>query len=93
MPTPLDDYDEAVRAATVRVDSPRGWVTVARQPSGEVLVSLRRDTLAHLTEDELASELQQAFTRAYLTYRDESRHLRRRYFGSDYDEIHTRRTQ
>ncbi|GIH20921.1 hypothetical protein [Rugosimonospora africana] len=90
MQTLLDRYEQATQRLPIAVTSPGGWVTVRRSETGEVSVTLRRHTLARITERELAAELRHALNDAYRTYRDECRKLRRAIFGPDYDEIHTR---
>lgn len=86
--TRLDTYEDLVRKLPIAATSPGGWVTVRRDESGNVCVNLRPRTLARINDYELTIELQSALTNAYHAYRQECRQLRRRVFGSDFEEIH-----
>lgn len=88
MLTPLDKYELVVKRLPVEVVSPGGWVTVHRSKSGDVTVTLRTGTLAKISEEKLAAELQAALAEAYNTYRDICRRLRRKIFGSDFETTH-----
>lgn len=93
METLLDRYEEAVRKLPVTATSQQGWLTVRRDATGDLSVTLRPGTLAQISERTLAAELADAMTSAYRTYRNECRELRRKIFGADFDEIHARADQ
>jgi hypothetical protein len=92
METMRDRYEQALDELTLTVRSPGGWVTLHRNSAGVVTVELRRNTLRQISELRLAAELQAVFNEAYRTYRVQSRELRRRIFGADYDEIQDARS-
>lgn len=80
-------YELALDQLPLTVRSPGRWVTLNRDRSGVVTVKLRRDTLRQISERRLATEIEAVANVAYQAYRDQGRELRRRIFGSDYDEI------
>ena len=80
MQTNAEKYRDTMDHLPIAAESPRGYVTVRRNDSGEVTVSLRRGTFGRLTEAELAEEIRGGLDAALQEYARKGRELRRQFF-------------
>jgi hypothetical protein len=78
----LDRYFDAV--ATIRATgvSPDGWVSVTRDPGGEIGVHIRPGMLRRCPRDKVADEIRGALVAAVADHRRQYRQLRIDHFGT-----------
>lgn len=62
--------------------SPRGWVTVTREPSGDLDVQIQPGMLCSCTSDEVADEIRGGLIAVLADHRRQFRQLRIDHFGS-----------
>lgn len=75
-------YREAVAAIRATGRSSEGWVTVTREPDGDLDVSISLGMTRRLTADEAAAEIRSALLAAVADHRRQYIEARVRQFGS-----------
>ena len=78
----LDRYFDAVAGIRATGTSTDGWVTVTRDPDGEIDVRIRPGMLHHCTDDQVAAEIRTGLIAAVADHRRQYRRLRIDYFGT-----------
>lgn len=77
----FDRYQQDVEAIRATGTSSAGWVTVTREPSGQLDVRIRPGLLRTCPREEVAAEIRSGLLAALADHRRQFRQLRIDYFG------------
>lgn len=78
----LERYWDAVAAIRATGTSTNRWITVTRDPDGDIDVHIRSGMLRRLTAEQVADEIRTGLLAALADHRRQYRQLRIDYFGA-----------
>ena len=78
----LTRYHDAVTNIRATGRSAYGWITVTREPDGDINVRVHQGMLYQLTDDEIAAEIRTALLDALADHRRQYIDVRVQHFGS-----------